>query len=595
MIQSLIQTIGKAYDARRHRDLVAALWQQERWFDTPHQRRAAEIARDVLLEGHLTDVRSVPYAADGRTRWQDWTTHLAWDCPAGWLRLGDDVLADRTACPASVVYWSGPLAETTAGVVDGDALDEISPAAVDGKFVLTAGPPRDMKQRLLGARPVAVVSDYVGRTRGADEQTTKWCNTWADGPGGWYFRARDRVMPGFNLSGAAGGRLRRALAADPGVRLTGRCDSRLYEGTGQCVTGVLAGRDPTREVWLFGHACEQGAHDNCSGVSAYVLAAVLLAGLVERGELPRPHFSIRVITTEECLGMLAFATENEALLRRALVGLNVDAVGDATEADRPVGVHYGPLAAPNFGWAVAGAFAEALAAESAGAWHAASLCDPPCSDDQIADPNCGVPTLWLGGGGEATGYHSSADTPDVCSDVSLRCSAVLTAAWAYAMADLDERWTAALLPPARRWIDEELLAGCEGDALDLRRWVAGRMLREPLRWSVPASACEPAAADYAPIDAAPLDDLPSAGPRYVRRTWGTCTLETLPADRTEGLSRWNRWQNVALFWTDGAHPLGAVERLTRAEAGAVPAGGLARLMDALVEAGLATRIDEPAR
>ncbi|MGB2822586.1 MAG: hypothetical protein WBF17_16500, partial [Phycisphaerae bacterium] len=106
---------------------------------------------------------------------------------------------------------------------------------------------------------------------------------------------------------------------------------------------------------------------------------------------------------------------------------------------------------------------------------------------------------------------------------------------------------------------------------------------------VSESVCEATATEYCPPDAEPLDDLPSGGPRYVRSTWGTCTLETLSADRTEGLSRWNRWQNAALFWMHGEHTLPAVERLTRAEVGRVPDGGVEKLAEALVEADLARR------
>ena len=590
MINSLLETIGQVYDTSRHRALLTALWEQERWFDTPHQRAAAGIARDALTAGGLDDVHVVPYAADGRTRWQDWTTHMAWDCPAAQLRLGRAVLADRAECPQAAVYWSGPLAPTAAGVVDGDAMAAIRPEQVAGKFVLTARPPREMKQRLLGTGALAVVSDYLGEVRGADEHTTKWCNTWGDGPGGWYFRAGDVVMPGFSLSPARGAALRRHLAADPAVRLEGFCESRLYEGTGQCVTGVLAGRDPSREVWLFGHACEQGAHDNASGVSIYVLALTMLARLVDAGLLARPRYSIRAITTEECLGMLAFATTQPALLRRALVGMNVDAVGDATAPDRPVGLHYGPLSSPTFGWAVAGEIARVLAETGGGRYHVRNVCEPPASDDQIADPHCGVPTLWLGTGSSATGYHSSADTPAVCSDVSLRRNALLTASWAYLLADLDDARATALLPAARRWIDERLLAGEQGDAARLRRWVAGRMLRDPARWSVAESVLAPAAEAYCPADAPPLENLPTDGPRTVRQTWGTCTLETLSPNRTEGLSRWHSWQNAALFWAGGGRPAAAIERLAAAEVGRTPDGGVARLLDALVEAGLARHV-----
>jgi hypothetical protein len=387
-----------------------------------------------------------------------------------------------------------------------------------------------------------------------------------------------------------GGLLRQRMAEEPGLQLVARCDSRLYEGAGQCVTAFVPGREPSREVWLFGHACEQGAHDNCSGVSVCVEAARMLGGLIESGALPRPRFSIRVLATEECVGMLAFAAQRPALLRRAVVGMNIDAVGDATAADRPMIVHYGPLSGPNFGWAVAGEIARVLADGSGGEYHVTSRCEPPSGDDMIADPNCGVPTLWLGSGGDATGYHSSADTPAVCCDTSLRSSTLLAAAWAYVMADLNDRLTGMLLLPATRWMERHMLAGPAGDALRLRRWVAGQVLRQPGRWGVSDTIYARAAARYCPIGAGPLDGLPTIGRRYVRTTWGTCTLETLPPGRAEGLSRWSRWQNAALYWNHGDRPLAAVERLTRAEAGSVPDGGVVNLLDACVEAGLARRV-----
>ncbi|MCX5670795.1 MAG: hypothetical protein NTU94_05680, partial [Planctomycetota bacterium] len=110
MLESLIETIARAYDAARHRDLLAALWAEERWFTTPHQTAAARIAREALAGAGLDDARLVPFRADGRTRFQDWTTHLAWDCRGAGLRAGGLALVDYSV-PASVVQWSGPLEE----------------------------------------------------------------------------------------------------------------------------------------------------------------------------------------------------------------------------------------------------------------------------------------------------------------------------------------------------------------------------------------------------------------------------------------------------------------------------------------------------
>jgi len=590
MLRSLIDILDRAYQPRRHRDLLVALWEQERWFDTHHQRVAAEIERDTLTEAGLSGVRLATYPCDGETRYQDWIMHRAWDGPSARLVADDGtVLADRSECPASVVYWSGSLASGAAPavgeVVDGDALATIAREAVNGKFVLTAKPPLEMKHRLLGTSPLAVVSDFLGQGRGYTEHTTRWCNTWSDGPDGWYFHAGDQAMTGFCLSPARGKWLRQRLAAEPSLKLGGFCDARLYEGLGQNVTAVLEGADPSREIWLYGHACEQGAHDNVSGVTVLVESLRLLNELIASGRLPKPRHSIRMIATEECVGMVAFATLHDDLRRRALAGMNVDGAGDAADAERPYVAHYGPLSHPSFGWAVAALIGATLQEEAGDAWHFRTRRFVPSADDMIADPHCGIPAIWLGTGGASTGYHSSADTPEVCTDDSLRCNTLLAAAWAYAMASLDGRSAAQLVGPATEWIGNCVLRDGNDDPALLSRWVAGRGLRSMARWGIHQSVYEPFAAEYASPDAEPLPGLPSGGPRYARTVWGTCTFETLPVERRKGLSRWSSWINTGLYWSNGEMPLPAVERLARAETGAAPDASLEQGFDACVEAG----------
>jgi len=597
MLASLIETIREVYQAERHRALLVALWEQERWFDTSHQRVAAEIARGVLQEAGLADVRLAAYPCDGRTRLQDWIMHMAWDCAAAQLAFAADgeVLADRERVPASTVSWCGPLASRSApavgGVVDGDALETVRPEAVNGKFVLTAKPPLEMKRRLLNTEPLAVVSDYLGDVRGATAHTTKWCNTWSDGPGGWYVHADDTVMTGFCLSPAAGRALRGRLQRDPHLRLAGWCDARLYDGQGQNVTAVLPGRDPSREIWLFGHACEQGGHDNTSGVTVLIESLRLLNDLIATGVLPPPRHSIRIITTEECIGMVAFATLQEDVRRRALVGFNVDGAGDPAPPEHSFFVHYGPMSNPTFGWATAALVAEAVKGHAGDAWHIGTKRFIPTADGMIADPNCGIPAMWLGKGGTSIGYHSSADTPDVCSDDSLRCNTLLVAAWAYTMASLDDAKARELIAPAAAWIDAHIVRAGNDDAAHLSRWVAGRMLRDLGRWGVSESLYESAAAKYCAANDEPLLDLPADGPRYRRTTWGTCTFETLPVERRQGLSRWSGWLTSGLYWTDGRRTLPAVERLARAETGADAGQTLQAAIDVCLEAGMMVEID----
>ena len=590
MLADIIRTIDAAYDGRHAWDFLERFWQFEKWFDTPHQRAAAEMARDELIASGLSNARLATYPCDGRTRCQDWMMHTAWDCPAArlWLADSGEVLADRELVQCSTVFWSGPLASADAPavgeVIDGDKLDKIRPADVKGKYVLTGKMAKEMKLRLLRCKPLAVVSDFLGENPRYTDETVKWNNTWSDSPDGWYFHADDRVMAGFVISPAAGRKLRERMAAGP-VKLAGFCQARLYEGSGQNVTAVLEGTDPSREIWIYGHACEQGAHDNCSGVTVLVAALRALKALVVAGRLPRPRFSIRAITTEECIGMLAFATLNDDIRRRALAGLNIDAGGNPAPAEAPYVLNYGPMSSPSFAWPAAAAVAGQVKALAGDAWHVRYKRFIPTADDMIADPNCGVPSLWLGKGGNSLGYHSSADTMAVISPDSLRCNTVLAAAWAYALATMDDALAAEMLPGATAWLEANVLGG-EGDAAELNRWAAGRALRDLARFGVTESVFGAAADKYSPADAPPMAGLPTDGPRFIRRTWGTATLETLPVADRKGFTRWSGWGTAALYWTDGRRSLPAIERLAAAECGSVPKQGLAPYFDVCRAAGL---------
>jgi peptidase M28-like protein len=624
-IDALIDKINTAYQPERHRELLDQVWEREVWFDSPHQRDAAELCRDKLAAAGLADVRLAEYPCDGKTRLQDWIMHMAWDCPAARLTLiggtctgspsrdgGGDmyrksvprqrdgsgtcpqtILADREVVPASVVFWSGPLASRDAPavgqVVDGDALD-ITAESVDGKFVLTALPPQQMKKKLLDRRPLAVISDWINEGRGYTDDTTKWINTWSDGPDGWYFHANDTVMPGFCISPAKGRLLRDRLAADPQLKLSGFCESKLYEGVGQNVTAVLPGTDPSHEIWLYGHACEQGGHDNCSGVSVLVETLRTLKELVDAGTLARPRHSIRIITTEECIGMIAFASLQDDLRRKALAGFNVDGAGDAGLPESSFYIHYGGLSNPTFGWALGGVLAAKLKELAGDDWYCGTKRFVPTADDMIGDPNCGIPSMWLGKGGTSIGYHSSADTADICSEHSLRYNTLLVATWAYTMAAMDDSSAAELLPSAAHWIEQNIVREGDDDGAALSRWAAATMLRDLARWDVDPAVYEPAAVTYAPANAPPLPGLSAGGPAYRRTVWGTCTYETMPLERRAGLSRWSEGAASALYWTDGVRPLPAIERLVRAELGPDAKLDLSRLVEGGLENGTLEKV-----
>jgi hypothetical protein len=584
-IAALLDTLERHFDDAQVWRLLEGIWQHERWFDAPRQKRALETAADAMRAAGVADATVEAMPADGRTRFQDWIAPLAWDCEDARLSLADtgEVLGDRQQTPCTAVLFSAPLEPTTAAVVDGDALSSFNSDAVDGKWILTSRPPVEMKRKLLGRRPAGVISDYLARGTGFSDTDVKWHNDWGDGREGWYVHAIDQHMTGFSLSPAKGKVLRARMAGGP-TQLTGFCNSRLYEGAFHTLTATIPGHDTEQEVWILAHSAEQGAHDNCSGQAVITAAMIQLRSLIDQGVLQKPARTIRLVMVPECIGITAFVTAHEEMRRKAVMAFYIDGVGDRRGGDRRLNLHLGPASNPSFGWALAG-----LLTESLGQKHKAFGVDPVwhvnSADDMIADPLCGIPTQWLGASGASSiGYHSSADTPAICTPESLRSSSLVTAAWAYLAATLDDASVTAMLPDAMGWIAHHLLTGT-GDTLLLRKWSAGEMFRSLRRMNISADVIEPAAARFCPPNQPPLPELPSSGPCYQRNVWGTVTMESLPSERRHW-SRWSASAVAALYWTDGQRPLDEIDRLVKAEtgAGAPPKA----YFDALVEAGIAT-------
>lgn len=593
LLESLLGKVRNVSTEGLERDVLEVLWEGERWFDTPRQLEG-------LLKGFeaagLPEPELVPYATDGETRYQDWMTRLSWECREAWLRFADDsttFLADRSIQPAAVVMGSGPLGARgepfRGAVIDGDRDQILEPYSAANSYLLTRRNPQELKRLLLGTPPAAIVSDFQqgGEERGYSEDTTAWINGWGDDLDGWYVHAQDTVRAGFVISPKAGHRLRQSLARNPDLELEGLCRSRLFAGEAHCLTDVIKGCESDREVWIFAHGYEQGANDNCSGVATVITAFSTIATLVERGDLPPPRRTIRVIVTEECLGMAAFATIRDEARRRALCGLNVDSVGQWSSPARPLDLELGPLSNPGFGWAIAGLTAETLMSRWPDSWFARSSLFVPTADDMIADPACGIPTAALGHGKRSEGYHSSADVPATCSSESLALARSFVACWAYTMASLDDETAPSLVTSARGWLEQELIYPQSegGERVELLRWAAAGALRDLEHFGVSSQKYESAASHFAPRDTPPIGGIEQTGTSYRRSLWGTSTLETVSLDKRRGLSRWNEPLHAALFWIGRGCSVETAARLARVEAGELSTRSLSRFLECCCEAG----------
>jgi hypothetical protein len=264
--------------------------------------------------------------------------------------------------------------------------------------------------------------------------------------------------------------------------------------------------------------------------------------------------------------------------------MNIDGVGDPGIPEDPFSLHFGPLSQPSFAWPVAALIGRRLSYLAKGRWHLGNKLFVPTADDMIADPLAGVPSMWFGKGKMSLGYHSDADTPDVCCPVSMRNSALLAAAWTYTLATLDAESAAPLLAPAVAWTRDVLIGAAVGDARRLRKWTAGRVFRDLARWGVDEATYSAAAAQFCAPSAPPLDGLSKSGSRPTRKLWGTHTFDTLPQARREGLSNWSSGLASGLYWCDGQHTLPDLVRLAEAETGQLAGDDIERGIEAGIEA-----------
>ena len=274
------------------------------------------------------------------------------------------------------------------------------------------------------------------------EDGRQWVNGWGDD--GWAFTQRSTPLPMFSITPRQTVVIDKLLTRGP-VRVKATVATRLYEGTYPYVTGVIPGTG-AEEVLTLGHAFEQGALDNATGVAATVEALHALNHLIAEGSLPRPKRSIRILSMGEVYGSMQYVVDHPDRIHRTVAAVCVDTPAAAYEL---AGTEYSFYMNPH----VAKDFTDALILKIAAGyfplvsrpWHEKPFTTG--TDTYLAEPMVGVPTVWGYSGSGVETHHNSEDTPDRVDARSLRDITVVTAAFLYFVANAGEpeaRWLAGL-------------------------------------------------------------------------------------------------------------------------------------------------------
>jgi hypothetical protein len=437
---------------------------------SPGYRAAARECLQIFANNGV-EARMTTYPATGHHREWGHLTPQEWNCQdaelwlldaegrrterLAWYQEMNLALIQRSAStPAEGVTAELAVVENAEEAAGWNGRDVAGKIALVGNgdiqrmlhFARTAGAVGLITARMTYHPPVRPEGDLPD----ALQYTSFW---WSEGePKGW----------GFVASTRQGDRLKQMAAQGP-VRLWAKVTSEFYDGTIENVEGLIPGAGD-QEVLLVAHLCHPrpSANDNASGPATVMEAARALSALIQSGQLPAPKRAIRFLLPPEMTGTFAHLANRTAEERsRIVAALNDDMVGQKQEVTgSTLRCEYPSMACPSFAGDLLALVVGEVAREEpaltgpgdfrfAGFRHAAVPYSGGSDHYILSDPSVGVPCPMLIQWPDRF-YHTSADTIDKSDPDMMRRVGVMTAAYAYFLANAGLREAA--------WLATEMTA-----------------------------------------------------------------------------------------------------------------------------------------
>ncbi|MCD6264159.1 DUF4910 domain-containing protein [Candidatus Bathyarchaeota archaeon] len=272
------------------------------------------------------------------------------------------------------------------------------------------------------------------------------------------------------------------------VKLYARVDASLYPGKIENVSALIEG-ETDEEVVVVAHLChpQPSANDNASGSGTVMEVARALQALISKGELPKPKRSIRFLLVPEMTGTYAYLATNEEAIPRMVAAINLDMVGeDQTLCGGPLLCEKPPEAMSSFVSDLLEAIFEEVKGEGKNLAGTASYplfkhAVTPFSGGSdhyiFSDPTVGVPCPMLIQWPDKF-YHTSWDTLDKVDPEMLRKVGLLTATYAYFIANAGRE--------EALWLAHEVTSRFKAEIASLVQKEVTRILGEAKKQEDPA-------------------------------------------------------------------------------------------------------------
>lgn len=453
MFKDIYEALGREVSGNIAFSHVAEISRHHRIQVSPGIREAVGYAAEALRSyGLEVDVRRYP--SDGKALAWSSPMFKEWSCSGAELKLVSPAtesrfLARYSESKMSIIQRSLPTPKggVEAEVVvlnNGEEEKDYKGLDVSGRVVLTNGDVARVRE-LAVERHGAVGILYDGMwvrepslREGELDDALKYTSFW------WY--GGEKPCWGFVLSPRTGRWLRRlAEKLSEPVRVNAVVDSKLYPGEMEDCIATIPGK--TKEmVIVVAHIChpQPSANDNASGSGAAMEAARALQRLVADGKLRKPKRNIVFTLVPEISGTYPFLSENEAKIPDMVAAINLDMVGENQNlCGGSLIMERTPEACPSYVNSLMESIYDSVKAEAKNLGgsssyalfkHAVTPFSGGSDHYVYSDPSVGVACPMMIQWPDKF-YHTSADTIDKVDPEMLRKVALITATYAYFIAD----------------------------------------------------------------------------------------------------------------------------------------------------------------
>ena len=456
MLKGLIELLGREISGDTAFGFVSEISRHHRIQASPGMRAAVNYALETL-RGHGVEATVKEYPADGETYFWSSLMFREWSCRDAELRLTEPAeearhLARWSDSRFSLIQRSHP---TPGGCCDaelvvlenGEEEADYRNVDVEGKLVVTNGDVGRVYEMAVERRgALGIIYDGMRtfppiRREGDLDDALQYTSFWWSGG--------EKPCFGFVISPRTGRWLRRLIddrrkKGEP-VKAWAKVDSQLIDGTIENAVAKIRG-ESDEEVVIVAHIChpQPSANDNASGTGAAMEAMRALQRLITMGALPRPKRTIRLTLVPEMTGTYAWLADNETKIPNMVAAINLDMVGENQNlCGGPLIVEKTPESMPSFVNSLTEAIFDEIKAEGKNLGgtanyalfkHAVTPFSGGSDHYIYSDPSVGVPCPMLIQWPDKF-YHTSFDTIDKVDPEMLRKVALMTATYAYFIAN----------------------------------------------------------------------------------------------------------------------------------------------------------------